>query len=207
MYHVVREGDCIASLAEVYGLPADVIWDDPQNADLKSRRKDPNVLAKGDAVFIPERKTTARALDTDKRHRFRCKGPLVEFRLKLAKDGAPMADVPYRLEVDGRFYPPAGEARTDADGFVAQSIPPAAAEGTLVLPSLGRRFAIRLGHLEPVDVEGGLRARLRNLGFLSSGEGEALKAAVAAFQAAMGLDATGTPDDPTRDKLREAHGS
>jgi len=205
-WHVVEEGECIASLADHYGLLDTTIWDAPENGDLKALRKDPNVLAKGDAVFIPAPNSTAKKVAGDTRHRFRVKTAPVEFRLRLVDGDKPLAGVDYTLAVDGRLYPEGG-AQTDGDGWVVQKVPASAEKGTLSLPKLGRRFEIRIGHLEPVEVEAGVRARLRNLGFLTAQDDAALREALAAFQAAHALDATGQPDDPTRAKLREAHGS
>ena len=207
-WHLVDDGDCVASIAEEHGLPVDAIWDDPANADLKAKRDSKNVLAKGDAVFLPERTVSARSLAGDQRHRFRMKSALIDFRVKLAQEDGPLAALPYRLEVEGKFYPPTGDAQTDGDGFVAQKVPATAKKGTLVLPTLGRRLEIRIGSLEPPTEERGLRARLRNLGLLSEGDDESgLRSGIAAFQGANGLEPTGDADDATRARLREVHGS
>jgi N-acetylmuramoyl-L-alanine amidase len=207
-WHLVEEGDCVASIAEEHGLTAEAIWDDPANAELKASRPSPNVLARGDAVFLPERKVTPHTVGGDARHRFRVKSALIELRVKLAEDDKPLAGLEYRLEVEGKFYPPTGDAKTDGSGFVVQKVPASAKSGTLVLPTLGRRMELRIGHLEPPSEERGLRARLRNLGLLTEGEDEAaMREAVAAFQAANGLESSGVVDDATRDKLTAVHGS
>ena len=50
----VNAGDCIDSIAYGHGMLWKSIWNHPENQELKQRRKDPNVLAEGDEVFVPE---------------------------------------------------------------------------------------------------------------------------------------------------------
>ena len=47
-------GDSIPSLAKDNGFFPDTIWNHPQNAGLRSKRKSQNQLYPGDEVFIPE---------------------------------------------------------------------------------------------------------------------------------------------------------
>jgi hypothetical protein len=54
--HRVRQGECLASIAARHGLPsAEALFDHPDNAELKRRRKHPGVLSPGDVVKVPER--------------------------------------------------------------------------------------------------------------------------------------------------------
>ena len=52
--HTVVQGECLSSIAAKAGFTVDALWNLPENAQLKSTRKDPNVLYPGDVVFVPD---------------------------------------------------------------------------------------------------------------------------------------------------------
>jgi len=82
--HKVRQGECISSIAGKYGHFPETIWNDPANAQLKSKREDePNILYAGDVVVIPDKRLKEESGATDERHRFVKKGVPVQFRLRL----------------------------------------------------------------------------------------------------------------------------
>lgn len=83
--HVVGQGDCISSIAESYGLFWETIWNHAQNAELKRNRQDPNVLAPGDEVFLPEKEPKEEPCAVDLRHRFKKKGVPAKLRMKILK--------------------------------------------------------------------------------------------------------------------------
>lgn len=71
-------------------------------------------------------------------------------------------------------------------------------------------FPLELGVLDPVTETPGVQKRLVNMGYECSESGEiddATHAAVADFQRDNGLEATGEPDQVTRDMMVEIHGS
>jgi N-acetylmuramoyl-L-alanine amidase len=122
----------------------------------------------------------------------------------------PRANVPYVLDIDGRLT----NGQTDGEGMVDLPIPPNARRGRLILePGTLREMAIdlNLGRLDPVTGIGGQKQRLANLGFdCGSDNDEAtpeFEAALRAYQESRGLDVTGEPDQATRDKLEQEHGS
>jgi len=160
--HTVKQGECISSIAAKYGLFPETIWEDPANAELKERREDPNVLAPGDVVVIPDKRIKEERVGTDKRHRFRKKGVPELLRLRLLdEDGEPLANEPYLLSVEGTVR----RGTTDGDGVVTEHISPDARSGRLVLLNTEEEYRLALGHLDPLDSATGVQDRLNNLGF------------------------------------------
>jgi N-acetylmuramoyl-L-alanine amidase len=199
--HKVQPGDCISSIAFENGFFPDALWDHSSNANLKAKRKNPNVLSPGDIVHVPDKREKRESRDTDNEYVFRKKGVPAQFRLCLRENGKPLANLPYVLTIDGHPRP----GKTDSKGWVIAAIPPNAHTGTLrVSTDAGeRRYRLNLGQLDPVEDANGLQARLQNLGF-GGGEG-GKEAALRAFQVAHGLPPTGQPDEATLEKLRMEH--
>lgn len=205
--HKVKQGECLSSIAEKYGLFPETIADDGANADLKNQRKDLNVLYPGDVLTIPDKRKKEVSCGTEKRHRFRKKGTPAQLRLKLLdEDDSPRANVKYSLQIEGRYF----EGSTDGEGKLEQTIPPGAKKAVLMLED-DDPIPLDLGHLDPVDTITGVQQRLRNLGYecneetgdLDDGTISALKA----FQKDNDLEESGEPDQTTKDKLVEKHGA
>jgi Putative peptidoglycan binding domain len=198
--HRVREGDCISSIAFESGFFPDTVWKHPENAALRDKRADPNVLAPGDQVFVPDLRPSAAAGATGRRHCFRRLGVPEHLRLTLASYGKPRANARYRLEIDGA--PRRGV--TDAEGRIDVPIPPNARRAVLVVGE--DRYELTLGGVDPLNEDAGTRHRLENLGYLTATVTD-LAVAIARFQADHRLPSTGKLDDATRAELGEAHGS
>jgi hypothetical protein len=206
--HTVVPGDCFSSIAAKYGFFPNTLWNDPGNAALKERRKDPNVLQPGDVVEIPDKRAKTVTVKTGSFRRFRRKGVPARFRMLLVEQGEPKAGVPFWLYIDG--VPIDGE--TDADGLIEVPLPPDARQGKLVIgePGAALEFELHFGHLDPVDSIDGVQARLNNLGFpcgaVDGVLGEKTKAALYAFQQFIGHEKpSGEPDEATREKLIKLH--
>ena len=204
--YTVKQGDCISSIAQRYGLFWEKVWNHSKNAKLKEKRKDPNVLFSGDIVFVPDREENQESGATGQRHRFRLKGVPGMLRLRFLENDQPRVNDLYVLEIDGELF----SGTTDAEGKLEHVIPPNAKRGILLLGEEQDEYVLDLGHVDPIDEISGVQERLENLGFdcgevdgnMSPETQEALKE----FQEKHGLQVTGQADQQTRAKLQKQHG-
>lgn len=210
--HVVKQGECLSSIAARHGLTWRQLWEDPANATLRQRRKDPHVLHPGDEVTIPAPAPPRAALALDKVttivRRRRGHRPLVLHVVDSAD--APIRDAEYRLTFEGGA---ALTGRTDERGVLRTELPVEVEEAELEVGAW--RFPLLIGHLNPLedvtdDGLSGAQGRLANLGYdpgpADGAMGPRTAAALRAFQHAEGLDVTGALDGPTRERLRARHG-
>jgi len=204
--HRVREGECLFSIAKRHGFLTETIWEHADNADLKERRGDGSQLVPGDVVHIPDPRPKDHTAAGGQRHRFRRKGIPKIFRIQLQDGGQTLADLDCRLEIDGELH----EVTSDADGWIEHPIEPDSKIAKVILAE-GLTFRIRLGRLDPVEQLTGVQSRLRNLGYYRGrihGEAdERTRNAITTFQQSEGLEATGTADADTRDRLVERCGA
>lgn len=87
--HEVKQGDCIGSIAHEHGFFWETIWNDPKNAELRSKRKDPNILKEGDVVHIPDKTLKEHPGATEKRHTFVLKGAPAKLRFRIMEEPKP----------------------------------------------------------------------------------------------------------------------
>ncbi len=207
--YVVHKGDCISSVAYRFGFFPDTLWNHPRNAELKRLRRDPNVLLAGDVIHVPDLRNTQSEIAAEKRHRFRRKGVPEKLRIRIEdEEGKPIADAPYVITIDHAHR----SGKTDADGWVIESIPPDAKHGTLVVgqPGEEQEHELTLGDLDPIEELTGVQARLRNLGYdcpVDGELGEETREALVRFQQERSLEETGKPDGRTREALQAEHKS
>ena len=198
-----NQGDSIPSIAKDHGFFWKTIWNHGNNANLKSKRKNPNVLLPGDEVFIPELETKTESRGTDGHFKFKRKGEPVKIKIKLLKsDGKPRANEAYVLTVKGKDL----KGNTDGDGMLSQYIPNDAKDGVLKLNDGKECFPVLIGALDPLDEITGIQQRLSNLGFDCGDSGkldDATKRALSNFQTQNNLEVTGKADDATKGKLAE----
>jgi peptidoglycan hydrolase-like protein with peptidoglycan-binding domain len=203
--HIVEQGDCLASIAAKYKWQWQTLWNHPQNAALRQKRKNPNVLYPGDVVNIPDKSTKTQDCATGEKHVFQTSGATTLFKVRLLEDGQPRQNVSYTLQVDQLTF----TGTTDSQGTVVHKIPAAASQATLMTPEDTLTF--ELGKLDPIEEDSGISHRLRNLGLLHADETseseDMVSEAVREFQQQQGLPVTGEVDDMTRQKLAQAHGS
>lgn len=229
--YVVQPGDCLSSIAYSSGHFWETIWNDPVNAELKAKRRDPHLLLPGDRVEIPPLWTKEVAAATEKRHKFRLKGVPSVLRLQLmheperrweidddgqlvqpeeSREDKPCANTRYILNVEGSCH----EGMTDSEGRIQVKVSPAAKWATLILePGTPKEEHIPLliGALCPSNEMAGVKQRLANLGFECGERGAdvtpAFEAALRGFQHKHGLEATGVADKTIVDQLIKLEGN
>lgn len=202
----VNLGDSIPSMAKEAGHFWPTVWDHPANSELKSLRKNPNVLNPGDEVYIPELEIVEKNKATDQKHKFKLKGEKVKYKLRLMRLGEPRKNEKYTLLLDsGQSI----EGTTDGDGNLEHEIPAETKSARLLLEGGKEEKFLRIGHLNPITELSGIQQRLNNLGYQAGPEDGAmndqLRKALSAFQGRYGLKQTGEPDDATRAKLEAIH--
>ena len=211
--HVVRPGECIASIARRYGFrDPKVIYDDPENQELRRLRPNPNQLYPGDVVRIPKAAVLVEArLRTGQKHVVVVPTARRKVRVRvLDAAGKPRANQPFTIVAEDRTY----QGTSDGDGVVEQTISAAVMNATLTLGEV--TLALWLGHLNPLSNtdDGGVsgaQGRLRNLGYrpgLIDGKlGPKTRAALRQYQEDLGLEVTGELTDETLSALVDDHGS
>ncbi len=206
--HIVRDGECLSSIAVNEGFLWETIWNHPSNSELKNLRKDPNILYPGDVVVIPAREPKELSRASDAAYSFVKKGTPAKVRLQLLQEGEPRASVSFIFDVDGKTT----KGKTDSEGYLTVFVAPNASHGKLYIldqEKVAEEYAIKLGHLDPLHEIEGIQKRLSNLGFhcpLSEKLDEPTKAAISAFRAKHKLK-NGEIDSEFSKKLKTIHGS
>lgn len=202
----VKQGDCISSIAFEHGFFADTIWDHPENAELKKKRKDPYILMPGDVVFIPDKRLKEVSEPTDNVYKYRCKNTPEQFKIQLLRDEEPRAGEEYELEIEDLKF----KGQTDSEGRIRQSIPPDAKRGKLI-PSGGEEvYRLQLGNLNPSDEISGAQGRLLNLGYyfgpVDGKMSDELEEAIQEYQFANKIEPDGRLTPETKAALKADYG-
>src|SRR5215471_4711007 len=122
-YHVVQQGEYLSKIAKTYGFENySPIWDHPENARLKQKRKsNPNLLYPGDRIYIPDRTTREEGRSTDLRHSFKLNAKPLRLRVVLMTcDGQPRHNLSLVMNLDGGLET---NLMTDSNGLLDRSIP------------------------------------------------------------------------------------
>jgi hypothetical protein len=220
--YTVESGDCMSSIAYENGFFWKTLWNLSENAALKTKRKNPNVLMDGDVVHIPDLTIRNEPGATEATHKFVLKGVPEFLRMKLLDPHHnPRPNLDYVIVIEGISK----RGKTDANGEIKESIPPNARTGKLTFaafeatdqtgkPIAGRPknkvMTLQLGNLNPTSEVSGLKARLANLEFYRGPIDENLddrtKQGISAFQRKKGLPVTGVADDATKALIQKVHG-
>ncbi len=184
-------------------------WD--ANADLKAKRKNPNLLFKGPALGGDGDTLDVKPLEAKKvkkaggkNYKFKAPHPKLFLRLRvLNEDFTALKNSAYSLTLDGVAEP--FEGKTNGQGQLEVEIPPAAKKGTLTVtvpPPSGKKggavegetgmsWEIEIGALNPIREEApdanclsGVQQRMNNLGFPCG-------------------DVTGVSDDATKNAIKQ----
>jgi N-acetylmuramoyl-L-alanine amidase len=162
------------------------------------KRPNPNVLAPGDVVAVPDSATELKTVlcATGQAYLFTIEAPKVKLRIQLQdRNGEPYGDKKFEVTIGDRRFP----GRTNGEGLIDIPVSAAAQSGRLKVwldeddddlnPSIDRDLDI--GHLDPTSCVTGLQARLHNLGHRCEVNGnldEDTLAAVRAFRVKAGLE-------------------
>jgi hypothetical protein len=218
--YVVRSGEYLTAIAHRHGTTVDAIWALPENADLKKRRPNPEILAPFDIVNLPDVKPKWHPISVGSANSFTATIPAVTVKVVLkAQDGSPLANKSVTTD------PVLGKdpLTTDGNGVLTLQVPVKIRQVEALVVDSRLRFHLRVGNLDPHDTDSGLLSRLRQLGHLgdeSSHAGtrswlapvtaevqqHAIARGVSTFQAKNGKDVTGVPDDDVRSAVRDEHG-
>jgi N-acetylmuramoyl-L-alanine amidase len=206
--HVIREGECMSSLAAQKGLFVAQIFEHPANAQLSSVRGDPNILLPGDRITIPQFAQKDVDRSTEQRNKFVLLGEPVFLRVQVLDRDKPLGGKPFTLVIGGVTI----QDTTQADGTIETRIPPDATTGVLRVGTGDElvQLKLKLGALSPVANAKGVQQRLQNLGFdcgpIDGIVGPRTRAAVRNFQTKFGLPPDGILGPQTRELLKEKHG-
>jgi hypothetical protein len=199
--HLIGEHASIPSLAKDAGFFWRTIWDHPQNAALKAKRRDPNVLRAGDEVFVPEREVKSCGRTSGARHSFKRLGDPLRFKLQLRSMGEPRRGEDYVLQIGATRI----RGKTDGDGNLETFLPGNTRSAKLLLGGGKEEYTLKISRLDPIEDLSGVQQRLNNLGFACGEEKGELtprtEQALRSFQAQHDLPVTGKADGPTRRKL------
>lgn len=196
MIHKVVQGECLISIAQKFGLANwQTIYDAPENEAFRKLRKNPSMICPDDKVFIPALTGTKQKADLNKKTTFVLKKPKGYFSIYLMdRKSNPLADIPYdlffykseRVKAVEPLLEIIGE-KSDSDGYVEHKLPKDAKFALLEYapypsrPSLKMKMGLKVGEIDDVSTELGMRSRLNHFGYYS-GDGRIDDDSKAVFQ-------------------------
>jgi hypothetical protein len=206
MMRPIKQGEHVVGVSHEGGFRDwKTVWNDGQNAKLRSIRDNPNVLFPGDELFLPDFLDRDEPSGTGLVHFF--EAPALHLRLKVVLrdvNGDPIPNTDCLLVVEGTEK----KLVTNGDGRIDEEIPADAKTGEIRIR--GQVYHLDIGHLDPVDKKTGQRDRLANLGYyFGNGEEideEEFRSAVEEFQCDNGLDIDGVCGGNTQKILKKLHG-
>jgi len=211
--HKIKKGECLSSLAEQYGFhDPDILYSHADNAGLKAKRDNLNLLCKDDKVKIPDKEKKEVSGADAQRHKFKAKGIRTHIRFLVEDfEANALATKKYKLEVGGEVF----EGTTAGDGLIEHVVLASEKTGKLQVWLNDKKtssifWPLDIGDLEPYEEKRGVQARLNNLGY-SCGTvdgiiGPNTKAAIKAFKINNGRSANDVLSGATKRKLKTVYG-
>lgn len=199
--------DCISSIAKKhrFGRVAPLLEANENEALWKERN--PNVLEKGDRVYVPEWLERVEAASTGRHHPYKRSTWHTKLRVKIeeAKPGDPCT---VTIGEQKRTKPLGSR---DGVAFLDVFIPADATLAEVEIPGRELHFHFRLGRLDPVETTRGQQQRLQNLGYpireLNGERDPHTIRSIALFQRRHGLVVDGLAGPLTQGELLKVHGS
>lgn len=176
----IELGDHGLSVADEAGFRnVNTIWDDPGNAEIKKKRFNPNVLAVGDKLVIPDQAPPAPVRPVDAVSLFTITQRTSILNLDLAdvthrprKGRSATLTATVRIGKTRKVQPAETVAAGDPGRLTMTSDQPFAevdvriqSGGTPQTPA--ERFVVLVGHLGPLTTRSGQQARLNNMGYFA----------------------------------------
>ena len=129
--HVVQPGEHMRGLCARIGADPDEVWNADENSELRQRRDDPNVLAPGDVIYLPEPVEQPLPLQLYTSNSYTAHVPTIPVHLRLRQGGEPVADEPF--EVEGTT--PLIDGTTDGDSILEFELPATRREAVVHMTS------------------------------------------------------------------------
>ena len=215
--HTVKQGECLTTISQKYGFGnPSTIYDHADNAELRKKRPNKDILAPGDKVVIPDKSVKSVPTQTDEAMNLTIQNSKRVIRMKLLDESmSPLAGEKYELGVIGGVI----KGTTDGSGILEEELPTKVFSGLLYIPRNNLMLSLSIGTLDPTrnvetgePVVAGVQARLNNMGFnagkVDSKLGPKTEAAIIAFQKKVMKIKTpiGKLDTKTIDTLESQHG-
>jgi N-acetylmuramoyl-L-alanine amidase len=210
--YIVQEGEWLSKIAAKFGFTDfHEIYDHDQNAHFRELRPNPNVIKKGDRLWIPTEHVAVLEPPQGSATEVTLKvepAPMERVKMTLRDaSGQTMASEAYTLRI-GAFEK---QGTTDGDGKLDEEVDPTLlqiSEGQIEIQD--RTMQVRLGHLDPVRSVTGIQQRLANLGFLlgevTGDVDEPTVRAIKKFQKAQDIPVDGVASQSFCEKLDEVYG-
>lgn len=216
--HIVQTGESLTRIAHQHGIRDwRAVWQSADNAQLRKKRKNPNILWPGDELTLPGIAVHEIVRPTDATHRLVIHELLVEFRVILQDHNQiPFANESYELRSSSLPDREPRNGQTDGQGKLVERLPSRVTSVEVALPSRKLRWSFLLKNLHELrsaeaernpanDADRalstkGVQARLNALGFpcgaIDGVLGPRTRAALALFQGNEAAPPPGDDDEP-----------